>query len=390
MSSRVRRGLVVLLVLAGAIAGAVWYFTRPAIVPVDAFTVERGRVEQTATNSRAGTVEARRRAQISSDTGGRVVALPKRKGDTVAEGEVLLELDAALESGEVALRERQAAAASADADRACLGAQRAGRELERNRRLAAEELVAADVLDQIETGAEEAKAACAAARAARESARAALEVARRALAKRTLRAPFAGVVADVSTELGEFITPAPPGVPIPPVIDLLDPTSIYLSLPMDEVDAGRLRAGQPVRATVDSRPGEHFSGVVARVAPYVLDVESQNRTVEIEVELEPPVEGLLPGTSADVEVILDAHDDALRVPAAAVLTGDRVLVVEEGTLVDRKIETGLRNWDFVEVLSGLATGERVVTSLDRTEVEAGARVEVRAAGDAAATPSDRP
>jgi len=385
-----RRGLIVLLVVAGAIAGAVWYLTRPAIVPVDAFTVERGRVEQTATNSRAGTVEARRRAQISPDTGGRVVALPKRKGDTVVEGEVLLELDAALESGEVTLRERQVAAAAADADRACLGAERAARELDRNRRLAAENLVAADALDQIETGAEEAKAACTAARAARESAGAALEVARRTLGKRTLRAPFAGIVADVSTELGEFITPAPPGVPIPPVIDLLDPASLYLSLPMDEVDAGRLRAGQPVRATVDSRPGEHFPGVVGRVAPYVLDVESQNRTVEIEVELEPPVEGLLPGTSADVEVILDAREDALRVPAAAVLTGDRVLVVEEGTLVDRKIETGLRNWDFVEVLSGLAAGERVVTSLDRTEVKAGARVEVRAGADAPSAASDRP
>jgi len=156
-----------------------------------------------------------------------------------------------------------------------------------------------------------------------------------------------------------------------------------MSYPMDEVDAGRLKFGQPARVTVDSHPGQHFPGQVTRIASYVLDVETQNRTVEIEVELEPPVPGLLPGTSTDVEVILDAHDDVLRVPTAAVLAGDHVLVVEDGRLVDRKIRPGLRNWDFVEVLSGLAAGDRAVTSLDRPEVKAGARVEIRPAASAA-------
>jgi len=372
--------LVAVLALAGAVAA---WLARPAIVPVEVATVERGRVEQTATNSRAGTVEAHRRAELSPDSGGRVAALPKRKGDRVETGDVVLELESSLERGEVELRERQLAAAAADAERACLSAERAARELERNRRLAADQLVAVDLLDQVETAEREAKAACVSAHAARASAAAALDVARSALAKRTLRAPFAGIVADVSTELGEWITPSPVGLPIPPVVDLLDPSSIYLSLPMDEVDAGRLRVGQPVRATVDSRPGEHFPGQVTRVAPYVLDVESQNRTVEIEVELEPPVAGLLPGTSTDVEVILDAHDDALRVPAAAVLAGDKVLVVAGDRLVERGIEAGLRNWDFVEVRSGLEAGDRVVTSLDRPEVKAGARVEIRRAAAAA-------
>jgi HlyD family secretion protein len=379
MSGKSRKALVWSVVAVFAVTVFAYWLTRPDIVAVDVVAVERGRVERTATNSRAGTVEARRRAQLSPDAGGRVAALPKRRGESVRAGEILLELDVALETGEVDLRARQLAAAGADADRACLSAERGEREVARHRRLAADELIPADVLDQVETAAREAAAACASARAARGSAAAALEVARRALVKRTLRAPFDGVVAEVSTELGEWITPSPPGLPIPPVIDLLDPSSLYLSLPMDEVDAGRLAVGQPVRATVDSRPGEPFAGRVTRIASYVLDIEAQNRTVEIEVELEPPVAGLLPGTSADVEVILEAREGVLRVPAAAVLTGSRVLVVEGDVLAEREIATGLRNWDFVEVVSGLAEGERVVTSLDRTEVAAGARVEVRAA-----------
>ena len=376
MSAAARRRLVILAIVLVFGGAAAWFWLRPEAVEVEVVTASIGRVEQTATNSRAGTVEARRRAKLSPDTGGRVQALPHRRGESVTAGEILLELDATLERGEVDLRSRQLEGADAEAERFCLASQRAARELERNRRLAAEELVPADALDRFESATREAEAACASARATRAGAAAALELARRTLEKRTLRAPFAGIIADLSTEVGEWITPAPPGVPIPPVIDLLDPASIYLSLPMDEVDAGRLRAGLAARATVDSRPGEHFPGRLVRVAPYVLDVEAQNRTVEVEVELEPPVAGLLPGTSADIEIVLDARDGVLRVPTAAVLTQDRVMVVEGETLRERAIETGLRNWDFVEIRSGLAAGDRVVTSLDRPGVKAGARVVV--------------
>ena len=101
-------------------------------------------------------------------------------------------------------------------------------------------------------------------------------------------APFPGVVAEVSTEVGEWVTPSPPLLTSPAVVDLIDPTSLYVSAPMDEVDSARIRAGQIAKLTVDSQPGQVFGARVARVAPYVLDVEAQNRTVEIEVELDDP------------------------------------------------------------------------------------------------------
>jgi HlyD family secretion protein len=122
---------------------------------------------------------------------------------------------------------------------------------------------------------------------------------------------------------------------------------------------------------------------VARVAPYVLDVEAQNRTLEIEVELDDRerAAGLLPGTSADVEVILEARENVLRIPTSALLQNERVLVLEQGRLAERQVELGLRNWQFAEVRSGLEAGEEIVVSLDRVEIEAGARA-VRATGDA--------
>jgi HlyD family secretion protein len=357
----------------------------PDPVPVDVVLVSRGRVEQTVTNSRAGTVRTRRRAKLSPELGGRVIAIPHREGERVAAGAVVLRLDAELLRAKTAVAERRLEAATARGGEACLGAERAERELARNRGLVKGGFISADLLDRVESAARAAAASCAAARAGEESARAGVDLARHELAKTVLRAPFDGIVAEVAIEVGEWTTPSPPALPVPPVVDILDPNSIYVSAPMDEVDSGRLRVGMPARLTVDSLPNQAFPGRVVRVAPYVVDVEEQNRTVEIEAELDDRTVAatLLPGTSADVEVILEGRDDVLRVPTSALLASGSVLVVERNRLVERPVEVGLRNWDHTEVKSGLADDAQVVTSLDRAEVKAGARVTVRAPAGAA-------
>jgi len=182
------------------------------------------------------------------------------------------------------------------------------------------------------------------------------------------------VVAAVSPDIGVGITPAPPGVPIPPVLDLLDPSSVYVSAPIDEVDSERVKVGQEVRITVDSRPGEHFVGRLARVAPYVLDTLEQNRTVEVEVDFVGPVAGgILPGTSADVEIVISRRSDVLRVPSAAIAEGDKVLVLADGRLAERVIRPGLKNWQYTEVLDGLASGDLVVTARNSPDIKSGAR-----------------
>jgi HlyD family secretion protein len=346
-----------------------WTFFRPDPVPVQVERVVRGRVEQTVTNSRAGTVKARRRAKLSPQEGGRIVALPQRKGDRVKAGEVLLELDSSIQRARLDLARREQQSAVAERTRACLAGERAARELTRNRRLAHDGIVSTDLLDQIESASRTAAAACDAARANEQKAAAAIDPAERELAHMTLRAPFDGVVADLSIEVGGWPPPSPPIVHIPSVVDVIDTSSIYVSAPMDEVDSSRIRPALEARVTIDSHPGKHFRGRVTRLAAYVLDVEEQNRTVEIDVELDDATFAatLLPGTSADVEVVLDRKDGVMRVPAAALLSGDRVLVVDGGRLVERSVDVGIRNWDAAEIVSGLREGEAVVVSLDRPE-----------------------
>jgi HlyD family secretion protein len=146
---------------------------------------------------------------------------------------------------------------------------------------------------------------------------------------------------------------------------------------MDEVDAPRISTGQAGRISVDALPGERFAAHVRRIAPYVLDREKQARTVDVEVEFDDPaqIKTLLVGYSADVEIVLEAKPDVLRIPTQALLEGNRLLVQRpDGKIEERTITPGLTNWQFTEVVSGLSANEKFVVSLERAGVKAGAKV----------------
>ncbi|GAB4350306.1 MAG: efflux RND transporter periplasmic adaptor subunit [Gammaproteobacteria bacterium] len=376
--NRTVRHLIVLLVIVAAALAAYWWVSRPKPIPVLLHTLSRGPVQSTVANTRAGTVKACQRARLSPTTGGQVKWLAVREGDRVEKGQLLLELWNEDLAAQVLLARRDEIAAVAKADEICLQAEVADREAKRLVKLKTENLVSEDQVDRAVTDARARRAGCRAARTAAGVSAARIEVARAALERTRLYAPFNGVVAEVNGEVGEYVTPSPPGIPTPPAIDLIDDRCRYISAPIDEVDAPSIKTGMPARVTLDAFRDQRFPGQVRRIAPYVLDLEKQARTVEVEVELTDSEANaaLLPGYSADIEVILEAKDSVLRVPAEAVLEGNRVLVVNpaDNTLESRTFEAGLANWEYVEVRTGLEAGDRVVLSVDREGVEAGALV----------------
>jgi HlyD family secretion protein len=218
-------------------------------------------------------------------------------------------------------------------------------------------------------------AACTAARDQERVSQARIDVAKAGVERTILRAPFAGVIAEINGEVGEFVTPSPVGVATPPTVDLVDGSCLYISAPIDEVDAPAVRAGQQALISLDAFPGRKFPGTVRRVAPYVLDTEKQARTVEVEAEITDPEKyNLLPGYSADVEVILENRADVLRIPTQAVIDGKRVFVFDAKArrLAARDIEKGVANWEYTEIRKGVEPGELVVTSVDREGVADGA------------------
>ncbi len=355
----------------------VGYFTRSKPLSVVLQKVERGTVEASVSNTRAGTVNACRRAKMSPSAGGQIAKLQVKKGQRVKKGQVLLELwDSDLHAQE-RLAQEQLKTSTTRVREVCTLAEAAQREAVRSQELKDKGFISAQQLDRAVSDATSRKASCEAARGDIEQSRSRIALARAGLERMVLRAPFDGVVADISGELGEYATPSPPGILTLPAIDLIDDSCMYVSAPIDEVDAAKLKVGQHSRITLDAIKGRTFPGRVRRIAPYVIDLEKQARTVEVEVEFDKVAEkdNLLVGYSADVEIVYDTREHVLRIPTQTLLEGNRVLRYgSNGVLEERKVTTGLSNWEQAEVLSGLAEGDQVVSSLDRPGVKAGVRV----------------
>ena len=374
MSPLFRRILTSLLILA-ALAAAFWWFSRPKPIAVVAREIDRGKVESSIANTRAGTVEACQRTKLSTIIGGRIELLNVKEGDRVKKGQLLMKLWNDDQQAQSSLAQTQVVTARQRVVEACAQAVNAEREAARQTSLREKGFVSSSREESARTEAEARRASCDAAKADVAQFQAKVSATRVEQGRTVLYAPFDGTVAKIVGEVGEYSTPSPPGVQTPPAIDLIDDSCLYIKAPMDEVDAPKITAGQPVRISLDALPKQSFAGTVKRVAPYVSAVEKQARTVDIEATFNNPDEPgkLLVGYSADVEVVLAVRDDVVRVPTAALLEGGRVLVAgKDGKLEERKIRTGLANWEFTEVLEGLAAGERVVTSLERVGVKAGA------------------
>ncbi|MEW6165672.1 MAG: efflux RND transporter periplasmic adaptor subunit [Pseudomonadota bacterium] len=376
MSAFPRRLAFIALALV-LLAAAGWWLTRPKPIPVRLHAVAAGKVEATLANTRAGTVEACQRTKLSTILGGRIEYLGVKEGDRVEKGQVLMRLWHQDLRARTQVAEAQLATAKSRTAEVCAVAANAEREAGRQDALAARGFISASRAESARTEATARRAACASAGKDAVTAERQLAAAGADLGRTLIVAPFAGTVAKIVGEVGEYSTPSPPGVPTPPAIDLIDDSCLYVKAPMDEIDGPKIRPGQGVRVRLDAQPGRVFAGKVRRVAPYVTAVEKQARTVDVEVDFDRPEEarGLLVGYSADVEILLEVREGVTRVPTATLQEGNRVLRLgTDGRLEARPIKPGLANWEYTEVLEGLAPGDRIVLSLEKEGVKPGARV----------------
>ena len=374
MSPLIRRSLIALVIVA-ALAAAFWWVGRPKPITVAVKEIDRGKVESSIANTRAGTVEACQRTKLSTIMGGRIELLAVKEGDRVKKGQLLMKLWNDDQQAQSTLAMAQVTTARQRVNESCLQAANAEREAERQKSLREKGFVSSSKEESARTEAQARRAGCEASKADVAQFQAKVAATRVEQGRTSLYAPFDGTIAKIVGEVGEYSTPSPPGVQTPPAIDLIDDSCLYVKAPMDEVDAPKIQAGQIVRISLDAMPKKFFPGKVKRVAPYVSAVEKQARTVDIEATFDnPETPGkLLVGYSADIEVILAVRDDVVRVPTSALLEGGRVLVAgAEGKLEERTIKTGLANWEFTEVTEGLKAGDRVVTSLERVGVKVGA------------------
>lgn len=372
-----RRILIILVLVAGA-GAAFWWFSKPKPITVALVEVGRGKVEASVANTRAGSVEACLRTRLSPISGGRIAYLGIKKGDHVKKGQVLLRLWNDDQQAQSNLAQTQVASSQKRIAEACSMADNAEREAGRMAELHAKGFISKSGEEKSRYEAQSRRAACEATRADVKQAQARVKVTKVEQDRTLLVAPFDGIVADIVGELGEYTTPSPPGVATPPAIDLIDDSCLYIEAPMDEVDAPKIHIGQSARVSLDALPGKALPGHVKRVAPYVVAVEKQARTVDVEVSLDnsDDAKQLLVGYSADVEIVLDSRDNVLRVPTSTLMEGNKVLLYQPETkkLEERAIKAGITNWEYTEILDGLKQDDRIVASLEREGVKAGVTV----------------
>ena len=343
-----------------AVAAAAWWW-RPQPTPIRLAEVGRGDVLVTVVNTRAGTIKSCQRAGLSLPGGGVVERIAVKAGDRVARGDLLLTLWSDDIRADLARARAQQALGKTQREERCSEAAYYEREANRLATLLAKNLTSRTLAEQAQNLADTRRYICRASRQQERVDEAQVAQVEARLSERRLLAPFAGVVAEVNSKLGEYMTPSPPGVAMPPVIDLIDDNCLYVSAPIDEVDAARLKVGQQARVLLDAMPGRDFVASVTRIAPYVKELEKQARTVEVEATLTavPTDAPLLIGYSADLEVEVTRASDVLRVAASSRADDGSVLRLEGDKLVRVVPRWGVENWNWIEVAEGLAAGDRL-------------------------------
>ncbi|WP_448211347.1 efflux RND transporter periplasmic adaptor subunit [Colwellia sp. MEBiC06753] len=364
------------LVVVAIIASVIWWLNRDSSINVSWQHPEIADVATIVANTRSGTVEACQRSKMSFAIGGQIESIYVKEGQMVEQGQRLMMLWQQDRQAKVIEAQALINARTQHQQSICVTAANDKKIVKRHQQLLQQKLTSQEILDNTTAAAEASAAACLSAQSEVDVAKALLQVAEASLAQTELYAPFAGMVAEITGELGEYATPSPPGIPMPPAIDILTHDCHYVTAPIDEVDAGQLTLGMPVTIEIDAFKQHPFNGKIRRISPYVQDYAKQARTVDVDVEFidevdnhEPP---LLTGYSADIAITVAKADKVLRLPSELVLDNRFVYIVDDNNVVRKQdVEVGLTNWQYSEITQGLKASDRVITSLTVTGLAEG-------------------
>jgi RND family efflux transporter MFP subunit len=340
-----------------------------------------------------GSLLADEQAEVSAESGGRVIATPVERGSRVAAGTVLVRVSPAEAAAQLQEAEANAATIEArlglqpgtsfdpmvvpDVMNARASLDLAEAEFTRMRSLLDQKVVSQSEFDQRRTQVEAARqqyqmAQNSAQQAYRslQAARARLTLAAKTVADTSARAPFAGIVAERVVSVGDFVTR---GTHVATVVKI-DPLRVELTVPEQAVSL--VSVGQPVRLTVDAYPGEVFDARVRFVSP---SVRADQRAMTIEAIAPNPSGRLKPGLFTAASIQQPQSAPALLAPATAVETisgTSRVYVIKDGKVEERIVTTGDRVGDRVEITSGVVAGD-VVAADPKGRLTDGAAVKAR-------------
>lgn len=281
--------------------------------------------------------------KVSALVPGRVNTVAVAEGDTVRHGQMIAQLDRqALDD------QRRQAAAAVDQARAQL--ENAQLNLQRNQQLFERGIAAGKEI-------EDAKRDVAAAQAALDQANAALSTAARNIERTTVRSPISGQVVKRLVSVGEQVD----GTAAQPIAEIANVDRVELAANVPSEQIARIKIGQPVPMTTEAYPGRTFSGTVLAIAP-AIDAATNAGLVRIRVAN--PDHALKVGMFAEGRVEIARHDGLVVPPPALVRSGEdaAVYVVNGDTAQRTAVRVGLEKPDAIEIVSGVAEGQTVLTS----------------------------
>lgn len=315
----------------------------PTIV-AEQVTVTRSTIATTLVLRGTVTALPNEDVKVSALVPGRIDALTVAEGDTVREGQLVARLDTRM------LRDQQR---QADAARAQAAAQveNARLNLQRNEQLFTRGVAAGKEV-------EDARMTLAEAQAALDQAQAALSTAGAQIERADVRAPIAGQVVKRMVSVGEQVD----GTAAAPIIEIANLERVELAANVPAGQLGAIKVGQSVTVSTPTYAARTFDGRIVAVAPAVDPVTN---TALVRIRIDNPEQQLKVGMFAQADVTLAEHDQAVVVPAAALVReGDvaAVYVVKGETATRTPVIAGLESGGRVEVVSGIDAGVRILTT----------------------------
>ena len=387
-----RRGPLLAVAAALALAAVVvgWWYSRPVLASVEVVPVVGGGGGVSSAPSvldASGYVTARRQATVSSKVTGKIVEVPIEEGVRVKRGDVLARLDTSTTEIQVEVARAQLASSRSSLAEIEVRLDEARVNLRRTRRLVEAGARSASDLDSDRAAADALEARLVVGQRELAVAERVLALRLQELEDRIIRAPFDGVVVTKNAQPGEMISPvsAGGGFTRTGICTVVDMSSLEIEVDVNEAYINRVRPGQRVRATLDAYPDWRIPATVITPVP---TADRQKATVRIRIAFDALDPRILPDMGIKVTFLADADPRAngnegasahALVPAAALRDdGGRpvVFVFDSGSLERRAVRLGSRRGDQVEIVAGVAIGERVVVS-GPTELRDGDRVMVR-------------
>ena len=364
MKKRKRNKLFIILVLLLCAAAAAWWIVghrgeSRASTPETARVIRR---DFSSTVLATGAVQPQVGAEVrvGARISGKVDHLYANIGDHVRKGQVIAELEKADLEAAVAKARAEVEVAEAKVADAGSRAKLAELEYQRQQNLIKEDFTSRQAVDKALQEKESAQAGLNLARKQLDAARAGREEAQVKLSYATITAPISGVIASVSTQQGETVSA---GLNAPTFVTIIDLERLQVDAYVDEVDIGKIHAGQECVFTVDAFTAREFNGKVVAIYPKAV-IQENVVNYDVVVEIIDPYEGLLrPEMTANVTIFLEERKQVLALPARAVKRerGRNIVYLPAGTGPEpRRVEIGWKDGQWIEIAAGLKEGETVM------------------------------